>query len=61
MPVASWMKELGMVPFAEGRVENGKLINTCPECGKDFRENTDASGEPTTARYAKHFKREHYS
>lgn len=61
MPVVDWMKELGMVPFPEQRVESGQLINRCPECSKDFEEDTDRFGEATTMRYASHYKREHYS
>jgi hypothetical protein len=53
------MKALGFIPFAPGRVENGKLIKTCPECGVDLNEATDAYGEQTSDRYAKHYQSEH--
>jgi hypothetical protein len=47
------------IPYATARVESGRLIRTCPDCGLDIMEATDATGETETNRYGEHFERLH--
>jgi len=47
------------VPWPRSRVEDGVLTRTCPACGRDFREVTDAMGEMVTNRYAAHYNAAH--
>jgi uncharacterized C2H2 Zn-finger protein len=48
-----------LIPYPNVCVKDGRLIRTCPECGEEFREETDAQGELTTNAYGEHYVREH--
>lgn len=47
------------VPYAPIRIEDDMIVRTCPVCGDDFEELTDATGELISNNYGEHCVAEH--